>query len=177
MSLFFEGEEQSLINILDAREERVKYQEYLLSKYKNTIISYKLNIPGSIKYNLHIKQIFDEGLLLLNKRLDELSINKLSEKLIYKNSGPEYFAVLDEAEYKIKKLTTDIEEKHALGRLFDFDVINKDGKQISRKELGIETRKCFLCGGNAFECGRSRRHEFRDLLSAIEKTAIDYFNR
>ncbi len=176
MSLSFEGVEQSLMDILDAREERVRYQEHLLSEYKSTIISYKLNIPGNRKYNLLIKQIFDEGLSVFNNKLDELSINKLSEKVIYKNSGPEYFAVFKESEYKVKKLTTDIEEKHALGRLFDFDVISKDGKQISRKELGIESRRCFLCGNNAFECGRSRKHEISDLTDRIKKMALDYFN-
>nr|WP_243428177.1 citrate lyase holo-[acyl-carrier protein] synthase [Clostridium rhizosphaerae] len=165
------------MDILDAREERVRYQEHLLIEYKCTIISYKLNIPGNRKYNLLIKQIFDEGLSIFNKKLDELSINKISEKIIYKDSGPEYFAVFNESEHKIKKLTTDIEEKHALGRLFDFDVISKEGKQISRKELGIASRRCFLCGNNAFECGRSRRHKISDLTDRIEKMALDYFTK
>ena len=57
MSIYFIGEEQTLQDILTSREERVQYQQYLLNKFGYTIVSYKLNIPGPIKYNSLIKQI------------------------------------------------------------------------------------------------------------------------
>lgn len=176
MSLYFKGEEQSLNDILKARDLRVQYQQYLLDKYCSAIVSYKLNIPGPIKYNSLIKQIFDEGLKSLKQVLGESSIEVVHEKTIYENSGPEYFAVFNGSSRVIKKLTTNIEETHPLGRLYDFDVLDDQGKQISREELGIGPRKCLLCENNAFVCGRSRIHEISALTAKIESMALDYFS-
>jgi holo-ACP synthase len=175
VSEYFSGEKQSLEDILEARDVRVEYQQYLLNKYRSTIVSYKLNIPGPVKYNSLIKNIFDEGLKVFKQKLDESLIANIHEKTIYKNSGPEYFAVFYVPEYLIKKLTTFIEETHTLGRLYDFDVLDAHGKQVSRKELGFEPRRCLLCHNNAFECGRSRKHEVSALTEKIEKIALDYF--
>ncbi|MCM0650911.1 citrate lyase holo-[acyl-carrier protein] synthase [Clostridium swellfunianum] len=175
MSEYFKGEEQSLQDILEARDMRVEFQEYLLNKYKMTIVSYKLNIPGPVKYSLLIKQIFDAGLEAFKQKLSEASIDIIFEKVWYKNSGPEYFAVFNIIPVKLKQLTTSIEENHALGRLYDFDVVKADGTQVSRQELGIGQRKCLLCENSAFECGRSRRHEVSALLAHIEATTAEYF--
>jgi len=64
VSLYFEGEEQTLSDILEARDTRVKYQQQLIDKYGSTIVSYKLNIPGPIKYNSLIKEIVGQSILL-----------------------------------------------------------------------------------------------------------------
>lgn len=175
MSLYFDGEVQSLKEILEARDIRVEYQKYLISKYKSTVVSYKLNMPGAIKYSSLIKKIFDEGILAFKQKLEEASISIVYDKAWYKNSGPEYFAVFELDAYTIKKLTTAIEETHALGRLYDFDVINTKGEQISRQKLGLNQRKCLLCNAVAFECSRSRKHEVDTLISHIETIALDYF--
>jgi holo-ACP synthase len=176
MNSYFKGEEQSLEDILKARETRVQYQEYLLDKYRNTIVAFKLNIPGPVKYNPLIRDIFDEGLKVLKQSLDEASIEVVQQEAVYKNSGPEAFIVLNLLPNIIKKLTALIEENHPLGRLYDFDVINLEGLQLSREEIGMQPRKCLLCEKNAFECGRSRSHEVGALIAKIEKMALDYFN-
>ena len=175
MSLYFIGEEQTLQNVLESREERVQYQEYLLDKFRSTIVSFKLNIPGPIKYNSLIKEIFDEGLGLFKSKLKDDLIEIVHEHIIYKNSGPEYFVVINSSSYIIKELTTKIEETHALGRIYDYDVLNCKGRQIERQELGIEARKCLLCDRDAFQCGRSRNHEVSELIDKIENMSLDYF--
>ena len=78
----------------------------------------------------------------------------LHEQVTYKNSGPEYFAVINISSYIIKQVSTKIEEMHPLGRVYDYDVLNSKGTHIDRQELGIEARKCLLCDKNAFQCGR-----------------------
>lgn len=176
MSLYFIGEEQTLQEVLKSREERVQYQQYLLNKYCNTVVSYKLNIPGPIKYNSLIKKIFDEGLQVFKSKLKDDLIEIEHEHIIYKNSGPEYFAVINVSSYIIKKLTAEIEEKHDLGRIYDFDVLNSKGRHIERQELGIEVRKCLLCDKNAFICGRARNHEVSELIDKIESMSLNYFN-
>lgn len=177
MSKCFNGDKQSLEDILRARDIRVEYQEYLINKYGSTVVSYKLNIPGAVKYSPLVKDIFDEGLRAFKQKLGELLIDNVHEKILYKNSGPEYFAVFYEKSNLIKKITTEIEETHPLGRLYDFDVLDVSGNQISRRDLGLEPRRCFICEGNAFECGRSRKHDIGELLDKIEEVSVDYFNR
>lgn len=176
MSEYFTGREQDLKDILEARDTRVEYQEYLMNKYGMSIVSYKLNIPGPVKYNSLIKRIFDEGLSAFKQRIMEASIQIVYETVWYKDSGPEYFAVFDEEALMVKRIASLIEETHALGRLYDFDVLDSQGSQVSRQELGIGQRKCLLCENSAFECGRSRRHEISALIEYIQKIATDYFN-
>lgn len=177
MKLYFIGEEQTLHDVLKSKEERVQYQQYLLNKFSYTIVSYKLNIPGSIKYNSLIKEIFDEGLQSFKLILKDNLIVIEHENIIYKNSGPEYFAVINISSYIIKELTTSIEETHSLGRIYDYDVLDSKGRHVERQELGIEARKCLLCDRNAFQCGRSRNHEVIELIDKIENMALDYFDR
>lgn len=175
VKLCFEGEKQSLTDILRARDSRVQYQKYLKYKYGSTIVSYKLNIPGPVKYNPLIKEIFDEGLKAFKDNLKDVSKKLKNEHISYRNSGPEYFAVFDVEADTIKRLTTNIEENHPLGRLYDFDVLDAEGSHISRKELGMSPRKCLLCEKDAFECGRSRRHDVSQLVAKIQEMADEYF--
>lgn len=176
MSLYFEGRKQSVEDILKARDMRVSYQRHLIETYKSTIVSYKLNIPGSVKYNSLIKQIFDEGILTFKEELEKSSIDIVYEKAWYKDSGPEYFACFNMPADFIKKITISIEENHPLGRLYDFDVLNHKGNQVSREELKAGSRKCLICNNDAFLCSRSRRHEVSELIDKIESMALDYFN-
>lgn len=154
---------------------RVQYQEHLLEIYENTVVSFKLNIPGPVKYSPLIKRIFDEGVAAFKEKLKEVNYGLIYDTASYKVSGPDYFAVLDEDSAKIKKLTIAIEESHRLGRIFDFDVINAEGSQVSREELGSSLRKCLLCENNAFHCSRSRTHEVVELIEHIEALALNYF--
>lgn len=177
MSVSFKGEEQSVEDILSSRDERAQIQQYFLEKYKSPLISYKLNIPGPVKYNSLIKEIFDDGLLAAKNEMTKASIEIIDEKVLYKNSGPEYFAVCKGTPSLIKEITTIIEETHPLGRLFDFDILDLEGKQLSRQDLGRAPRKCLMCEKNAFECGRSRSHSVDELVDYIEKIALAYFNQ
>lgn len=176
MGVSFKGEEQNLQDILASRDQRVQIQQYFLERYKSSLISYKLNIPGPIKYSSLIKDIFDDGLLTAKNKLTEASVEIIDEKVLYKNSGPEYFAAFKGTTSLIKEITTVIEETHPLGRLFDFDILDLEGNQLSRQQIGREPRKCLMCEKNAFECGRSRNHSVDELVGYIEKIALTYFN-
>lgn len=176
MTLAFEGQEQSLEEVLASRELRQRRQQELLSLYDNTLVSFKLNIPGPVKYNPLIKKIFEEGLKELHLKLNSLSINILIEKVFYEATGPEYLAMVDKEALEIKKITTDIEDTHPLGRVYDFDVWKGSEKQLSRRDMGLGPRRCFLCQEPAFVCARSRKHSLEEMLSHIETMAQDYFH-
>lgn len=74
----------------------------------------------------------------------------------------------------IKKQAAIFEDRHALGRLFDIDVLiwQSDLQQvqpISRQALGQPTRRCLLCEQPTKVCARSRRHTVAELQAAINQ--------
>ena len=73
----------------------------------------------------------------------------------------------------LKSATTDLEEHHPLGRLWDLDVITASGTGLSRLQLGRPARRCLLCSRPARECGRSRRHSLPELLGKI-RNMVDH---
>ena len=75
------------------------------------------------------------------------------------------YQALDAPAEDIKTLATEIEESHPLGRLFDMDVIGTDGMKLSRGTY----RKCIICGCQAQECARSRKHSVEELQAKIEE--------
>ncbi len=170
-----QGVKQTLEDILKAREERVLFQQRLLETFKSPIIAYKLNIPGEVKYNPLIKKIFNAGLKEIKEILKKENIKIIYERTFYKDSGPAYFICFDSSHEVVKKICIGIEEKHPLGRLYDFDVLDKQGMQVSREDIHKQPRRCLLCNNNAFECGRSRAHDLKDLLLKVENMAKDYF--
>lgn len=77
----------------------------------------------------------------------------------------ELIMALDAPAEDIKTLATEIEESHPLGRLFDMDVIGTDSMKLSRGTY----RKCIICGCQAQECARSRKHSVEELQEKIEE--------
>jgi holo-ACP synthase len=166
-------EEQVLNEILNAREKRAELQRELINIYKNTLISFTLNIPGVEKHNPTFNKIHESGILLLEEELDKKNI-KLIHKIVQTTAdGDEAFLIVDAGPWCVKRITTSIEESHRFGRLFDYDVLNKNGEQVSRSGIGLHERKCLLCNNNAKACGRSRKHSVDELLNKIYEM-IDY---
>jgi holo-ACP synthase len=78
--------------------------------------------------------------------------------------------------YRLKSITVQLEEDHPLGRLFDMDVVDQTGRQITRAEMNLPTRRCFICDEEAKICARNRTHRLEDLLDRISSIAETYFN-
>ena len=83
-------------------------------------------------------------------------------------TGNEIILAVNYPADKIKELTTEIEETHPFGRLFDMDVIGTDGEKLSR---GVY-RKCLICGCQAQECARSRKHTVSEMQAKIEEILL-----
>lgn len=167
-------DEKILTTILDAKEDRAYRQSVLLDKYKNSLISFTLNIPGRVKGNSLYSDIHIEGMKLIEK---ELQANDL--KILYKEereggAGREGYIVVDIDSYRLKEITSDIEENHPLGRIFDIDIFDKENQQISRTDLGRGSRKCLICDLDARVCMRMRNHTYEDLIEHIHETWKKY---
>ncbi|MCG8482108.1 MAG: citrate lyase holo-[acyl-carrier protein] synthase, partial [Clostridia bacterium] len=94
----------------------------------------------------------------------------------YRVTGAETFILSDEDVIKLKEILIDIEDNHPLGRLFDFDVIDKDFTFISRTAVGYEKRKCLLCDEDAAICVRSRSHSYEQLIKEVYFLTYSYFD-
>ena len=160
-----QGVEVGIEEVLMCRERRVDIQNEMIKKYNMPLISFTMNIPGSIKTNQQIKKAFDIGKKLILEKLEENNIEILEIKELDENTGNELFISVDSTAEKIKNITIAIEESSQLGRLFDIDVIDVNFEKLSRKSF----RKCLICEEQAQECGRSRKHSIEELQNKVEE--------
>ncbi|MFB9760289.1 citrate lyase holo-[acyl-carrier protein] synthase [Ectobacillus funiculus] len=156
-----------LNEILNARETRANTQKELIDRYKTTLVSFTLNIPGPEKNSPIFTKVHEEGICLLEEEL-----RNQHKKILYKitrntAAGAEAFMVIDADPLDVKKIAVFIEEKNKVGRLFDFDVFTNKMEQISRSQLGLNERMCLVCNDSAKVCGRSRKHSTEELLEKL----------
>ena len=163
------GATPGLQEVLANREKRVQRMTELKEEFPEaTIICYKLNIPGPVKNNNYIEEIFFEGLTPIKEGLSEAEIPLLYEEEVHRRTGSELFLVCEAEGEAVKRLMLDIEETHHYGRLFDIDV-ETARETISRQDLAWPERSCFLCDKPAKECARSRTHSVEEMLIWIEQ--------
>lgn len=182
-SLFESGPLIDLPAILTAREERFHLQQKLLgqvdSEASGSLLLMTMAIPGPIKTNDRLNQVFDEMVIEVRQTFNDEAIVKDVKR--EKETGFEYYLLSALSPREMKELMVKIEENHPLGRLFDLDVLflNEEGhvEGTSRTQLGLPVRKCFICDRPAKECGRSRRHSVEELQQKISQEIIKYQTR
>lgn len=158
--------------VLEARSRRVERQQAALADGAACLVSFTLNIPGSIKQFPLARAAFSEGLELLRNAFGTAI---LKERTVDEPTGSEALLVLDADPAEIKRKTVAMEEEHPLGRLFDMDVLGADGRSLSRTDLGAAQRTCLICGNSAKVCGRSRAHSLEQLRTRISQLLDDFF--
>lgn len=160
-------------DILIAREKRVCRQEILLEKYKSTLLTIRVNYPGINKNNY-----ISFGII---KVLSGFVVKEFDNKTLHKEfnitaEGPIITMIIDDDHNKVKFKAVEIEEKHLLGRCADIDVYDNKGKGLSRSELGLCKRKCYLCSDFAHNCVRSRKHSTHEIEEFIKDKFEEYYN-
>lgn len=171
MNIFNEGKEQNIAQVLKAKDKRVVLQQKIFEKYPDqTLVDVNLNIPGPIKNNRYLEKLFNYGIKELENSWDKLGYSYKLVVSLDEDTGCENFYILDLPIKIVKKTTINFEDQTELGRLFDADVLIKDkNAAISRRDLGKQPRKCFICNRPAKECARSRRHSVAEMQNYISK--------
>lgn len=160
----------TLHEVLKNKEWRMDRMSDLAEQFpQQTLVSVKLNIPGPMKNNLRFQEIFLSIWPDLTKKSEFQSL------FIERETGPEGFLICLDQPQRVKQDMIQIEENRPLGRLFDLDVYDESGNQISRSDLGKSARKCFVCATPAKECARSQRHSKAEISAAINKICEGYF--
>ncbi len=161
--------EVTLEQMLLAKDNRAENQHKLITTYALPLISFTVNMPGPKKNTIYSRRIFHEGCRVLISVLKNKGICPIHQETKELPSGMEKYIIVDMDEYALKKLALETEEQHPLGRLWDFDIINKDGMPLSREALGYPMRKCLLCDNQAHACARSKAHTLPEVLDKIHK--------
>lgn len=162
----------SLEDILNAREKRVMFKDELIEKFNKPVIMMRVNYPGAQKDNKLTREIIDI--------MDSVIIHRFPEyvfhKKVYTAEGPLSILVVNEIPSKVKEETVFIEENHILGRCMDIDVYDIKGESISRTELGLSMRKCYICSDIAHNCVRSRKHSEEEVIKFINERYMEHLN-
>ncbi len=164
--------EISLHQMLLARERRAMRQRELLSQFHRPLICFTMNIPGPVKNTPVIERGFCLGLFRLEAQLRGSGIPILFHTHTCGDAGCEGYYVVDAAGNAVKALCMEIEQADPLGRLFDLDVLEADGKKLDRPT----PRKCLLCGKPAQVCGRSRAHTVPELQDRVQQILTEALN-
>lgn len=160
------------IDILEAREKRSNMQEYLLKKYNNTIICLRVNYPGTNKNSKLCKNISCS----IEKIINDMFGCSINYKFLkYTAEGRVVIFILKLDAMRVKKIAVEIEEKHILGRCVDIDVYDPSTLRcISRTELNLPKRKCYLCQEDAHVCVRNQQHTASEIINYMENCYKKY---
>ena len=155
------------MDILIDREKRADYQKELLANYQDKVlVVIKANYPSNNKNNLETAYLSTKFFFKVKACLKIIDYSATST-----NEGLIYYVIVDDKLKETKQLMIALEETN-LGRLVDLDVYDYHN-QISRADLQIAPRKCFLCEENAKACSRAQRHNLNDLISYFKQEIIN----
>ena len=181
-------EEKAQIDLINARDQRMRWKEAFFSgcddsseeivpeARKETMISFGMNIPGPVKNYPLAAAGFHYGEDLLKRQLKRNGIRILRSRIREDACGKIGLYAVDAEAEQVKRLMVEAEEKSEIGRLFDLDVLSC-GKAVSREELGLPARKCFICGEEARICAGRHTHAKGEAAAYARELLRSFFSR
>lgn len=167
--------EITLFQILEARERRAAAQQELLRRYEKPLICFTMNIPGPIKHTPLIARGFSLGNALLQHTVETQNVSVLHRHISEADTGCEAFYIVDAPAETLKRICTQIEDGYPVGRLFDMDVLDTDGKKLTRDIVGGKSRNCIVCGAPGAGCASRRVHSVPELQAAANRLLTHHF--
>ena len=162
----------TVADVLSARDARVERQKRMLLAHGLPLISFTMNIAGEIKRDAWIERAFLEGVRRIENVLAADGIPVAARERTLAFTGCEEIWTADAPAQELKARMCAIEEMVALGRLFDIDVIDADGRKLERPM----ERRCLICGGPVRACARSRAHSALELSERAHEIIIAFLN-
>lgn len=169
-------QEVTLMEMLEARETRVKRQTALREQFDTPVISFTLNIAGPVKDTPLIRRTFRAGQEQLKAGLRAAKLEIRSQEEWQSHTGSEALYAVNGTAAEIKRLCVSIEDGSTLGRLFDLDVLDWDGRKLDREEVASAPRRCILCGAPGKGCASRRLHGVDELQCVTCRIMEDYFD-
>ncbi|HEX4499705.1 MAG TPA: citrate lyase holo-[acyl-carrier protein] synthase [Scandinavium sp.] len=167
--LLSQGQSVTLEEMLQARDKRAARQRQALNCYSLPLISFTLVAPGTVKNSKVWRRVADYAIADILALCEQREWTIVWEKHVDERSGPEWMAVVCAPAIALKQEMSKLEMNHPLGRLWDIDIIDSDGKSLSRRELGFPARLCLICQQDAHFCARGKHHTLDLLLDEIAR--------
>ena len=161
--------------MLAARERRAALQQAALEKYPMSLISFTLNIAGPVKVFPLAVRTYEEGLGQIRCQCRVMGVPVVHTRELRETTGYEALLSVDAPARALKEALARLEQNSSLGRLFDIDVLDANGRKLSRTELGLPERACLVCGKPAFQCSSTRAHSLDEILPHTCSIMWDYF--
>lgn len=167
----------TLMEMLGAREARAMRQQQLLEEYHLPVISFCLNIAGPVKNSPVLRRAFREGLERLACALLAGRLEVVHREEVDQPTGCEALWVVQGDGRAVKEFCVELEDRDALGRLFDLDVLDPVSGKWDRTQLGQPPRKCLVCGKEGKGCASRRLHTVEELQGATQVILENYFSQ
>ncbi|EBY9446357.1 citrate lyase holo-[acyl-carrier protein] synthase [Salmonella enterica] len=167
--LLYQGQAVTLEEMLQARDKRAARQRQALNCYRLPLISLTLVAPGAVKNSAVWRRVADYAIAEILALCEQKEWVNVWEMQVNERSGPEWMAAVCEPAMALKQHMSTLEMSHPLGRLWDIDIIDSDGKSLSRRELGHPARPCLICQQDAHLCARGKHHTLDLLLDEIAR--------
>ena len=167
----------TLMEMLGAREARAMRQQQLLEEYQLPVISFCLNIAGPVKNSPVLRRAFREGLERLVCALLAGRLEVVHREEVDQPTGCEALWVVQGDGRAVKEFCVELEDRDALGRLFDLDVLDPVSGKWDRTQLGQPPRKCLVCGKEGKGCASRRLHTVEELQHATQVILKNYFSQ
>jgi len=159
-----------ITNLLDDKESRWRTAVDLAERWSKPVILGTVVTPGPDKSGEAAGLIFAEMIAALGDRAADCKWLIHHREIRRGVSGPSIMLIVSEGDPRaVKAQMIELEEAHPVGRLFDLDVYDLEGRPVSRQDLSIAPRTCLICGGDVQECRRSGKHTLLELQSEIER--------
>jgi len=159
-----EGRAVALDDILAARDARVARQQAMLAQ-GGVLLSLTLVAPGAVKRSPLLDAIFAAALDAIRPLVDDARARIEAVD----DSGHHALYLLDGEARDWKTRMLALENRAPLSRLWDIDIIDRDGVAVSRRDLGLPPRRCLICDDDAKTCARERRHDIAALQADIAR--------
>ena len=159
-----EGRVVALDAVLAARDARVARQQAMLAQ-GGVLLSLTLVAPGAVKRSPLLDAIFAAALAALRPLVDDARARIEAVD----DSGHHALYLLDGEVRDWKTRMLALENRAPLSRLWDIDIIDRDGVAVSRRDLGLPPRRCLICDDDAKTCARERRHDIAALQADIAR--------
>lgn len=162
----------TLDQLLQSRDNRQAMERQLIGEHPGlTLIVMTVVMPGAEKRNDNSLIVAKAGVRAVHDAFNGFISYALERDL---DTGYEAFFMVDDSPEAAKRVACDIEDSHALGRLFDIDVFDAAARPLSRTMVGRQPRRCLICGEEARVCMRTRKHSYTELDARINQLIADY---
>ncbi|MCI6159959.1 MAG: citrate lyase holo-[acyl-carrier protein] synthase [Prevotellaceae bacterium] len=167
--------EITLDELLQSREQRWAMQQELIHSHPGlSLICLTVIMPGNVKRNSRSLTVARAAVEAMQQHFAGNTVHLSTRDL---ETGFEAYLLTSLSPAHAKRVACHIEDTHPLGRLFDADVIDRDGRPISRSSIGEAPRKCLLCNREARYCMRNHSHTQEELHRKIAEMIEAYVRR